>query len=247
MKNSYKYTIPFYYTLKTRTLKINKKISYIFTYLFPVFILFFRASFDLKSLFAFFLSLIGTISIYEVGYLENDIKTVKKEINPTLRLKESETLDIESNFYKIIFIKYFISGLIVYILSFKFKISYFILGLFLIQIIYLFHNRIRNKINLISFFLLSTLRYLTPLLIRVNDINYNFFQILLYISLVRLLEKSSEEKYKIKFLSFVKNNLGIFRVLYYVLVIFIKFNLLGLYLLIYRIFTFALGLKEVKR
>ena len=259
-----KYIIPFFYTFYSRVKNNGKRIAYFFTFIIPVLIYGLIVSYDSEknmiiTIIAIVVGLIGTMSIYEIGYIRNDVFTIKKEKNPTLRLSENDLIYVENNITIILIIKYLFSILSVIIISFlEFKYTNFFIGLILIEIVYFIHNKVRGKLSIFSFFVLSTLRYVTPLLV----INTNIYVIILVfifsISIPRTIEKASDFKFNIKFLQFVLNSdLNLLRTIYYIIVVMITlvlgiskniadvFIVVSIYYLIYR--TSILVVSKLKK
>ena len=221
MKN---YVLPFFYTFHTRIKKNVKKIAYLFTFIIPVFLYGISVT-DIKyesilwAIVAITVSLIGTMSIYELGYIRNDMFAIKKEKKPTLRLTEKEILYIEENFREIIAIKYLIAIIslgIIYLMGYGW-IKYLI-GLILIEVFYYSYNNFRYKISILNFFVLSTLRYIVPLLILSIHLGVLVAVFILVISIPRTIEKAAEKRFNIRILYFINNtiDLNLLRFLYYI-------------------------------
>ena len=150
-----KFIIPFYYTFYTRIKGKSKRIAYIFTFILPIYIyiIAFNRSFTLIDFIASILGFIGLMSIYEVGYINNDVITIQYEKNPTLRLKEDEIFYARERIGKIRAIKYIIALIIIGILvMLNCNYIYYTIGLILIYIVYLAHNKVRDKKSIITFF-----------------------------------------------------------------------------------------------
>ncbi|MGL4759956.1 MAG: hypothetical protein ACRCWG_00635 [Sarcina sp.] len=252
-----KYTIPFFYTFYTRIKGNAKRVAYLFTFIIPIFIYGITVGIHQKidlsgiiwTIIGSVITLIGTMSVYEIGYIRNDVFTIKKEKNPTLRLKKTELLYVEKNIKTVVIIKYLIAVASVIILFLiGYKIALYVIGLLLIEIFYFIHNKIRGKLSILSFFILSTLRYVVPLTILNINIGITLLVFILVISIPRATEKASEKKFNIRFLSFITYgiNLNYIRAIYYLaltVIIFaqyitfripIMYVVLSLYYLFYR-------------
>ncbi|HFO5149574.1 TPA: hypothetical protein ACHJRG_004980, partial [Escherichia coli] len=82
--------VPFLYFYKTRLRSIIKLISWGVIYLVPIFLSTFSfANIDYYFI-SYFVVLTLTYNLYEIGYIQNDTETIKKEHNPTLRLSRDE-------------------------------------------------------------------------------------------------------------------------------------------------------------
>ena len=128
----------------------------------------------------------------------------------------------------------------------------YLIGLILIEGTYIIHNTVRGRLSIISFFILSTLRYTIPLVILDTKIESLILAFILAISIPRTIEKAAEKKFNIKILHFVNKSidLNLLRFIYYiVLFINILFQMfvnrisylfleLSVYYLVYRGFIF---------
>lgn len=231
-----KYIIPLYYTYFSRLKTRTKKIGYIFTFIIPILIVSVLIS-DNFNLFHFILGLLGFMSIYEIGYLRNDILTVKKEKSPTLRLSSEDHKIVEKYLKKIFFYKYIITILVIIYLSFFVinNVILYIISILLIEFFYFIHNIIRNRWNLLSFTVLNNLRYSTVVLLFSDEFLFVHILFLITISLLRLLEKASENKYNFKLLQTLFKRSSNIRTFYYFLIlviVYILFPSFHLYLII---------------
>ena len=80
-----KYIIPFFYTFYTRTKGLGKKVAYLFTFIIPVLLYGLTSAYENEFSFikvgvAIIIGLIGTMSIYEIGYIRNDVFTDRKSV-----------------------------------------------------------------------------------------------------------------------------------------------------------------------
>lgn len=257
MKN---YVIPFFYTFYTRIKGNGKRIAYLFTFIIPVFLYAFVTINNSKEsitsiAIAIVVSLIGTMSIYEIGYIRNDVFTIKKEKNPTLRLKKEELTYVEMNIKVILLIKYIITLISLVIIFFMgYNALQYLVGLILIEVVYFIHNTIRGKLSIVSFFILSTLRYIVPLVILNTKLEITILVFILVISVPRTIEKAAEKKFNIKVLNFVNESIDInfLRFIYYIALVInvlaqlftnrisYLFLILSVYYLIYRGLIFAI-------
>lgn len=240
-----KYVIPFYYTLKTRITGKEKKIAYLFTFIFPVLIVSYLLNKPNFNFIIFLFGLLGLMSIYEIGYLRNDIITTKKERNPTKRLSNQEYLYVENRFSKILILKYLLFLVISLYLYFYSgaNVIFYIINILLIEVFYYIHNRVRNRWNLISFFILSNLRYSTVAILFTDKYFFVHLVFLCTISILRLLEKASEKKYKFILFEKAFKNLNLARLIYYSILLVIStiihystiITFLTLFFLVYRL------------
>lgn len=237
--------VPYYYTLKTRTKGKIDKITYILNNIVPIVLYNITILKEEKLVYIFLNSVLvlsSYISIYEIGYIYNDVITIEKEENPTLRLKIEELNIIKKNIKTIFLLKIIISISLIIIINLIFirkDNKPYLIGCILTLLVYYIHNNVRNaRINYITFFLLSTLRFFTPIslfLFKENIFRY-LLDVILTNSLIRNFEIIGYKKYFIKNINIYKKRHG-FRVIYYIILI--LFNIVGnkcviYYMLIYR-------------
>ncbi|POT25235.1 hypothetical protein C3433_20865 [Citrobacter freundii] len=171
--NKYIIYFPFGYTFLSRIKTSSKFISFLLTIPLPCFLFFYFGLLDVEertlSLGTVFILTYSILYIfYENGYVENDIKTVKKEVNPTLRIVGELYNYIDDNYYRIIIIRVFFYALSLYFLSFFtigdviVKVVFFSIAT---SVIYFFHNRTRNAMKVFTFLLLSSSRFVFPLMV----------------------------------------------------------------------------------
>lgn len=232
------FVIPFLYTLKTRIKDKDKRIAYLFTYIIPVLLYAIIFTYTSKgnyltTIIGTIIGLIGVMSIYEIGYIRNDVYAVKKEKKPTIRLSEEESSFVQSNIKVISIIKYIISIVaLICIFALGFKGLYYLIGLVLIEIIYYAHNFFRGKISIITFFILSTLRYTIPLIFLSSKVGTVITVFIFAISIPRTIEKASDKKFNIKFMQTILGSVDVsyIRVMYYIALV---VNMLAQYSLIH--------------
>lgn len=248
--------LPFYYTFKTRYNSISGKIGYILTNILPIYLYiytFLKEKSLLKITIITLIAMCSYMSIYEIGYIFNDTITIKKEKNPTLRLTFQEILSVQKKIKKIVVQKIIVSLIFIFFLKLILKeinIYNYIITFMLTISVYCIHNFYRNsKITYITFFLLSTLRFFSPVsFVLPLKLNFSYLiPIVLYNSLIRNFEQIGNEKYKFKKLNINKNKNG-FRVGYYLLMICIlklypefllkNFKNVLYYLFIYRVLIY---------
>ena len=174
----------------------------------------------------FLLSQLIFHTLYEIGYIENDNPTIKKEKNPTLRLDKRSATYIESNYKKIIYFRYcgvlLFLGLLYFIdTHFKFEtnVIFFIWLLLFNRIFFYFHNNIRNRFNILTFFILAVTKYIFPLVlfVSIENVLYPIILFVIAFPLLRSIEICMLKRHN--FIKFVKivTNLDKFRILYYLI------------------------------
>lgn len=253
MNRVYLSIIPFYYTFSKRLNNLFLIGSFILSYIIPIFILSFELKYKENILiftFNVLLNIAAYTSIYEIGYIMNDVITVKREKEPTIRLCEHERRSIEENIVKICFSKIMISLLLFEILK---KINHvnnykYILVILATLIIYCIHNLIRdNRINFFTFMFLSFLKFVSPIYLLYGVIDEKIIaQIFLYLVIIRNFELIGK-KYRFLSINFYKIK-DKFRVFFYFFIIIftfifkleIKDNIVLFYLFVYRLMGYLI-------
>lgn len=159
--------IPLMYAIESRFLKRSRLgvIVWGTEYLIPVIIAFYLLNMNFQGIGLMLLSIVAVYNFYEIGYIQNDCETIKKEQNPTLRVKEQELSYYESR-------KYFIYGFRILIGTFLscFFLDtaspwYVIVLLWLVIPFYWVYNTLRGRINLYLILPLTAYRYCMPFLL----------------------------------------------------------------------------------
>lgn len=238
--------IPISYTIYSRL--ESKKHFLSWAYLFPFFgffAYFFYGEFS--SLLIYPLFFYAVISLYEIGYLYNDIYSVKKERSPTDRVFD-QWFVVNFNrlvLSRVIFVILFLF-LIWMLIPFD-KFVVFFTFLMLLGFSFYLHNTIRGRLNVLTFCFLSFMKYST-LLVFLNDYTLIALTFLSF-TFLRTIEYAAVKKHIPK-LDFITKDFHSFRMVYYfilvVLSFFMAFNkiidfeyvLIPLYFFIYRFFIF---------
>jgi phosphoserine phosphatase len=177
--------------------------------------IYFFTSMGLKSLIIMPLSFIIFYSVYEIGGLFNDLKAHKeKNGKPTLRIENG----IKINLFLFVLIRVLFVLFVLFFFNYNgYNPTFYIFGLLICLIIYVFHTITKNNTRLITFSLLKILRNLIPLLILIDLVNLN---ILADIFLVFLLIDSPRRIYVYysKRLNFIKINILESKIKFYSLI-----------------------------
>jgi len=256
--------LPFVYLFKSRLKSKMNKISWFIIYIIPIYFIGLSVSNTelLNYSLIFILAVIVFNSVYELGYLENDIQTTKKESNPTYRIDEKTYNFLDNNYAKIIVFKIItiISILIFTYLLFEDKVYIinFIIGLTTIRFFFYLHNKIRNQLNILTFFLLSSTKYILPLVLVLNlNELFSVWYILFLFPILRSIEHSTKIKYKLNKWAEIIGNHDLFRIKYYLIVFVVSvyfyfsnlieysFLIFILYFLLYRTATYILVNKNM--
>lgn len=246
---------PVSYTVYSRIRGIKELMSWI--YLFPAYCMILTLVYGSDNNFLFFpIIFIAIISLYEIGYLFNDVKSIKNESNPTKRINDPW---IFNNFKKLViarlcYIIFFSCVLYFYIDELIF--SRYILFLSLLGFAFYIHNKIRGRTNVFTFCILSFLKYAATLVL-IKDFEV-FYLTFLAFPLLRTIEYCAIKGYckKIESIAF---SLHEFRVFYYfifsfLLVLFLIFDAIDFsyifipfYFLIYRLLVLMYTRKDSKK
>ena len=214
--------LPFYYLFYSRLKSNISRIAWIFTYIIPIFIVSYLSNIEFIFTFLLIFSIYFT---YEIGYIYNDCEVIKKEINPTLRLKKEDIQYYEK--YKLIIysIRILFLSIIIGIiyLSYPYYINPVFYTLGGISFLYIIHNSIRNHWNILSYSLLIFFRYFAFVSFIEQDVFFCFLLWVVY-PLCVTIEFSSKSRFYTS--NYIKiPNFDRFRVFYYILLVFISFPL----------------------
>lgn len=232
--------IPLSYVKYTRLGdNILKSMSLAIIYFIPtLYSLLLNNGFSYHTIFTYITSSIALYTLYEMGYIQNDAETIKKEDMPTIRLYANNLVYYERHKSIIYITRVIIAVILCILLLFIVGVKsiggwLFVLSLFLMVLVYLVYNSIRNIYNLPLFFILVLFRYMSYFLICIPKINYKIV-LLLFVAfpLCNIFEIASKSRYNIKFLNkYINNRITLFRVIYYFVlsIIFIGLTLFGVY------------------
>lgn len=156
---------PLAYALFTRFIKRSKFgiIVWSTEYLIPLFIsmlIVCWTNFDVANA---IISIIAVYNFYEIGYIQNDCETIKKEKNPTMRLTALQLDFYEVHKYSIYGFRLLIGCLTTW---YCVEIGTNLMGIIIMWLIiplYALYNNMRGRINLYMLLLLTTYRYCVPL------------------------------------------------------------------------------------
>lgn len=217
--------IPIFYLYHSRQKNIKKFLSWCCVYLIPTCALaVIQSSCSLNAILFALLGVIMIYNFYEVGYIQNDTETIKKESSPSLRLTSAELIYYEKHKNLIyglrLVIGIVLSCILMYTLS---QPQVFLICVFSLLLIYQVYNRVRNRWNLFLHIFLISIRFCSLQLLFYPNINWvvlgcSFF---LY-PLPNILERAAFPKYHISMMRCLiagKANIPSFRVKYYSLML----------------------------
>ncbi|WP_165743737.1 hypothetical protein [Pseudoalteromonas sp. Z9A6] len=176
----------------------------------------------------FLISVCAFFSIYDLGYIENDVKTVLKEHNPTIRINSKAFEYYQENYLWVILVKTSISLfllLVIHLLSklyvIETNILHFSICIFITRIVFYFHNKIRSVWNVLTFSLLSLCKYVSLLVLfaPASELIYYIALAILMFPVVRALEHATKPKYGLIYIQKIVGSADLFRVKYYFLIL----------------------------
>lgn len=254
--------IPFLYTYRAKLLKKGRLLSYILIFIFPpaYFALVLQSSISAINALYVILGLIITQNLYEVGYIQNDAETIKKESNPTYRLNVDELNYYGINRNRIYILRSIIDILLCLILLIISKAScytYVFIGtVHLITPFFFLYNTIRNKWNLVLQFILSILKFSSIQFLFLDTLSYRIFVLSIAIyPVVHLIDRLATPRYMHKFSQYYIPRTAKFRAIYYLFFCFISYLLwaynqiniyaflIAVYFFIYRLMIVILKIK----
>jgi hypothetical protein len=220
----FKFILPFNYLYFSRLKKLAELFSLIWIY--PLFLFVFLFGFYGVTIWphiiSFLIGFFAWLSIYEIGYLENDALTIRKEANPNIRISQSEIQFIQDNFISICFgrILTFLFLVLIIAVFDLFCVNQLLLftGMVLASRLFFYlHNQIRSRFNILTYFLLCLTKYLVfPMIYLGIEYGYEpYWVILLTFPLLRTFEHALKPKYQLKKLKKWAGSLDHFRVRYY--------------------------------
>lgn len=211
--------IPYAYFLKSRLVTRFQRVSWFFVYFVPI-IIFWLIYDPGVSVIYLIASYVVVNIIYENGYIQNDNFTIKKESNPTIRIPYADIEFIQKN-SRGIFVFRLLTIFLFLFLVFCFS-DWYVFLLFLalssaLQVLFIFYNNVRSRVNLFLILPLSYLRFYAPVVAlclaegRSDIVAFLFF---LY-PLPKFLEFIKNPKYSLPKISSLIGNIDNFRVVYY--------------------------------
>ena len=158
--------IPMSYSFKTRYKGKVGISAWGVKYLFPVF--FISLGLQGFSLIRFALGLLFLYGLYEIGYIQNDCETIKKEENPTIRISSSELNFYEKHkvlIYTVRSLEFIVWWSLLYVSGTS--VLMLLYGFITLPLFFLY-NWIRSGFCLVVHLLLMLFRYSVPVFFSVN-------------------------------------------------------------------------------
>lgn len=224
---------PGWYFLHTRIQSKKEFVSWFALYPgFIFFVVFLSSSFSVLSvILTFLLSFVAWQSLYDFGYIFNDVVVTGRENHPNYRLPKDEISAFLPNL-KLIFLVKLVFSVLAFILLYCFCLFFNLdLNLFLFGVLcvlgglfFYIHNLVRSRLNIITYFFLSSIKYLSiPSLVFSSEVSFiNGVFVLLVFPFIRSIEHASKPKYGLSISYFVRGDLDFFRFSYYSCVLFLS-------------------------
>lgn len=189
------FIIPMYYAFFTRYKGATGVSAWLIKYLIPIF--FVSCGLEGFNICRFVFGVLYLYSLYELGYIQNDCETIKKENAPTLRLSK-EQLDMYEQNKKTIYLMRLIL-LVIWgtVLYYLYNVSVWLLLYGLITLpVFMCYNYIRSGFCLIIHLLLMMLRYTVPVFLAINTFGLSAAIFLLFTYPITLfIERSVKGKF----------------------------------------------------
>jgi hypothetical protein len=223
-----KFFIPFAYFLRTRAKKPIQLFSWFCVFVFPSFLLFHltwnRTTGLGTEILIYIVELAMLFTIYEIGYIENDIVTICQEKTPTIRLPNVQINWGNSHLIIIVLLRYSIF-LILFFLAARFLPGFsgfqwrFLIALLALQLIFVLYNRTRAWWIIPLFFMLVFLRFALygMIYLPINDLPWYALVASLIFPVPNMLEWIKKKKPKVGLIAKFMGNIDTFRVQYYTL------------------------------
>ncbi len=133
---------------------------------------------------------------YELGYLENDVVTVRMEQDPTLRLSPEQGEYVMAHVPAILISRVLLGAGGLWLLKETPGFVWFLVALCFLILVFATYNRVRGKLNALLHPILVTIRYCGPLIVLVPEIDLLIYGFLLF-PLINSLERAAEPRYEI--------------------------------------------------
>lgn len=226
---------PYLYTNEAKLSKRGRLLSYLGIFTIPpiYFALVLQApTITLQNLFSCLLGMILIQNLYEVGYIQNDTETIKKEKNPTMRLQQADLDYYSSNRFGIYatraIIDFILVGLLVYLNHGLMSVWVFLGVAHTITPIFLLYNAMRNTWNILLHFFLATLKFSSLQFLFFDSLQVNVFILSIFAyPIINLIDRASTPRFLKKFSAYYIPRVAILRAVYYWFLL--LFCLVGVY------------------
>ncbi|WP_161978998.1 hypothetical protein [Streptococcus sp. S784/96/1] len=223
--------LPFVYGFRTRVRTLAYKISFLVVTVLPSFyFILVTRQVNTEKLLGYLIALISMYSLYEIGYIYNDIYTTSFEKKPTMRSSIEEMTFLKRAYPILIMSRVVvITFSVIYFKNYDRFISWLLL-LLLLYIAYIFHNFTRSTITAFTMFTIVALKYIIPSFLFVEELEWYLYLgfILAVVPFARFVEYGSKPYCGL----FNVKNFHKFRIIYYLVL-----TILSLLLLLFDIPT----------
>ena len=213
-----KYIFPFTYGFATRAQTAANKLSFAAIFLLPILFICALSGMTADSfILRFALGMISLYSIYEIGYLQNDVYTTKHEKNPTYRLDKCKRIEIERHapLFILVRIMIFLLCYALILIQSREHTTEFLFAFIMLISIFMVHNLIRSRLNILTYLVLVSLKYATlpVLFLPAEALPVAFGSLFFAFALPRSIEHAAKPKYEVTLLR--ELHADTFRVVYY--------------------------------
>lgn len=216
------FLVPLAYLLGTRLVNKRAVASFLAIYPLPIVlsVWVYPGRGELVDWLALAMAMLAFYGVYELGYMDNDTRTVRGEATPTERLS-----DDEKNFYSrarwwiVVLRLAFVAAACVSIellLEGSYSRTALLTGLTVIMVVFPVYNSVRGVAGLPLHLLLTSARFCVPgmVLVPFGLVDY-FFVMWLAFPFVNLLERAGEPRYGLSWFAPFLRKRDAVRVMYY--------------------------------
>ena len=193
---NWQFYLPPAYFFGTRVTSWSARLSWALIYIAPLFLTLFAFAPDVVWSGYLYLSIgmLAIYAVYEIGYIENDVHTVKQEEQPTLRLDSNQTTYVEGKWRSIVLVRALITLALLMACSSADGFLWFLLGLALLLPTFMTYNRFRGPMNAWIHPWLVGIRFCAPLVLVLPQLDVLLYGFLLF-PLINSLERAAEPRY----------------------------------------------------
>lgn len=245
--------IPHLYFIKTRIKSFPGLFYYFFYLLGPALLYLYlqKPELIISNAILFFAAHLGFMAIYELGYWQNDCVSIRNEESPTIRISDNYFCSRRSFVFFFIYRILFFAAILYFIKAYyqSADINAYLAGIIATFVVFFIHNTQKDPSQrIVTFILLTMLRFAIPLTALQIDIKLYIISIALFILPFRILGYLRDKKF-ISFFSSTLFNIHYFAVfllfssfLFYFNNSYFVFLAINFYFLLYHIFIFLVSL-----
>lgn len=236
----YRFYLPTYYMLYSRPKSASALASGLIIITIPLVFMawYFSALGMLELLLLFYLSRLAFMLIYETGYMENDIVTIKKEATPTIRLKPQDFVFFDKHYWPVVISKVALAALILGLLlalrpwwNAEIYVGQFLACMVVMRLFFFAHNTFRGRMNILTEGGLIAVKYPSFLFLVIpwQEMPLPYLLAFFAFPLVRIIEYAQQEKFRLPGLTSAVDYIEVFRVKYYGILLAISALAYGLF------------------